>query len=262
MYTMDNEKTIKYENYISLGYFCEVAQDLEKMGLRNTSSPFDWCITSFEGIISLLANRFDGFMDYENLAQSIESRSHYLDTQYGVFFFHDFSKYIPLNEQIESVKEKYSRRINRFLNNIENPTLFIRYISNEIKGENGKSTELQWIEENEDYINKIVQMYNSQNNIIYIGDEKTYSNIVKIYNVKVDNNDKVSRSPIINNTELYPIMKEFKISGQEENIRRFEEKYQKKHILYTKFKRKIVSMYCKIFCKVYIHSKEYDIPDK
>lgn len=27
----------EFKNFISLGYFCEVAEDLEKMGLRNTS---------------------------------------------------------------------------------------------------------------------------------------------------------------------------------------------------------------------------------
>lgn len=46
---LDKEQTIIYQNYISLGYFCGVAQDLEKLGLRNTSSPFDWCITDLGG---------------------------------------------------------------------------------------------------------------------------------------------------------------------------------------------------------------------
>lgn len=43
-----------YKNYISLGYFCEVAQDLEKLGLRNQSSPFDWCITYFPNVIDAI----------------------------------------------------------------------------------------------------------------------------------------------------------------------------------------------------------------
>lgn len=37
----------KYESVISLGYFCSVAIELEKMGIRNFSTPFDWLITDW-----------------------------------------------------------------------------------------------------------------------------------------------------------------------------------------------------------------------
>ena len=37
--------------YISLGYFCSIAIDLEKLGLRTESSPFDWVISDFEGVM-------------------------------------------------------------------------------------------------------------------------------------------------------------------------------------------------------------------
>jgi hypothetical protein len=253
---MNEYQQIKYDNFISLGYFCGVAQDLEKLGLRNTSSPFDWCLTSFEGVIRLIDNEFSGFMDYKNLAQNTNQRTQYVDTQYGVCFVHEFSKYKTLDEQFESVKEKYLRRIDRFKGNIKKPTLFVRYISDQSKNENDKSTELQWIEDNNDYINQVLQMYNPQNRIIYIGNEKMHSDIVKIYNVKSDKNDIVSRSPIFNNEELYPIMKQFEVPGQKENIRRFKKKYRKKRSLYARAKKTIVPMYCNLFFKVYIHSKE------
>ena len=47
-----------YSNFISLGYFCGVAEDLERIGLRSFSSPFDWLITDFKGVIKLIENRF------------------------------------------------------------------------------------------------------------------------------------------------------------------------------------------------------------
>ena len=50
-----------YKNYISLGYFCNIASDLEELGFRNTSSPFDWEISVFEGVISAIDNRFNNF---------------------------------------------------------------------------------------------------------------------------------------------------------------------------------------------------------
>lgn len=123
--------TENYNNYISLGYFCGVAQDLEALGLRDASYPFDWCISNYKGVIQAIDSRFSGFLDYENLSQSAETRNHYMDTVYNIFFFHDFSKYKSLNEQYSAVKQKYQRRIDRFLKKIEQPTCFIRYIANE-----------------------------------------------------------------------------------------------------------------------------------
>ncbi len=47
----NNIKPDEFKNYISLGYFCEVAKDLERLGLRNQSSPFDWVISYFPKVI-------------------------------------------------------------------------------------------------------------------------------------------------------------------------------------------------------------------
>lgn len=251
-----------YSNFISLGYFCEVASDLEKLGLRNTSSPFDWCITDFEMNIKLIDNKFDDFMNLENLSQSRRNRNIYMDTKYNDFFFHDFSEYKSLSSQYAQVKAKYDRRIERFLHNITKPTLFIRYISNESKNSNGRSSELEWIENNQDYILKILKKYNSQNKIIYIGDYNTHSDIIKIYHVQIEENDVVSRSPIMNNKELYPLMKSFHIKGQEKNIKRYLTKEKDKKKIGIRIKKNLKGQYYKHFKKVYIYSREYDIEGK
>lgn len=252
----------RYDNFISLGYFCDVAQNLEKMGLRDVSSPFDWSITYFDGVIKAIDNRFDGFMDYANLSQSVHNRNHYMDVKYRIFFFHDFSKYESLDDQYNAVKNKYDRRIKKFLGNIEKPTLFIRYVSNEILNENGKSTELEWIEENYEYIMGVLKSFNEENDILFIGDEAICSDVIKIYHVSVDENDVVSRNPIINNEELYPIMNKFYKEKKEENIRRFIEKQHKKKNIVAKIKGKIVRIHQKLFCRVYIYTKEYDVINK
>lgn len=252
----------KYNNFISLGYFCEVAEDLEKLGLRNTSSPFDWCITDFKMNIKLIENEFDNFMNIENLSQSRRNRNIYMDTVYNDFFFHDFSKYETLANQYPQVKAKYDRRIRRFLTNIKKPTLFIRYISNEKKNSEGRSIEVEWIENNIDYISRVLKKYNSQNEIVYIGDYDTNSDIVKIYHVQIDKNDLVSRSPIINNEKLLPIIANFHIDGQTYNKNRYLKKENKKRSLITRIKKETRNKYCKLFKKVYIHSKEYDIEGK
>lgn len=252
----------KFNNFISLGYFCEVAEDLEKMGLRNTSSPFDWCITDFSKNIELIENRFDDFMAYDNLAQSVEDRDHYEDTKYNDFFFHDFTKYKSLSDQYDMVKAKYDRRIKRFLKNIESATLFIRYISNEQKDSNGRSTELEWIENNGDYIDKVLKSYNPNNQIIFIGDLETRSNKIKVYNVMVDDGDTVSRSPIYNNSELYSIMKRYHIQNQDYNKARYILKQKEKNSLATKINSRFDDISNKIFKKIYYHPKSYDIKGK
>lgn len=260
--TDDNFVNKKFQNFISLGYFCEVAQDLEKMGLRNTSSPFDWCITDLSKNIELIENGFNDFMEYNNLAQSKYSRNHYLDTKYQDFFFHDFNMYVPLSKQYVNVKSKYDRRIKRFLKNIEKPTLFVRYISNEKQTSLGRSKELVWIENNFDYIQKVLKSYNPKNTIIFIGDTETTSDLIKIYHVAIDEGDVVSRSPIYNNKELLPLMESFHIEGQEANKIRYQNKQKRKNSLKTKLSKKIKNAFLKLTHRVYIHNQEYQIDGK
>lgn len=69
----------QYKHFISLGYFCSVALELERIGLRSSSSPFDWCISSYEGVIDAIENHFEGFLDYDCLLQSDTVREHYFN---------------------------------------------------------------------------------------------------------------------------------------------------------------------------------------
>lgn len=135
-----------FDNFISLGYFCNVAGELEKYGFRNFSYPFDWMISDFKGIIHCIENEFSDFLNPEFLLQNVNDRSHYMNTKYNFYFFHDFDKYKPLLKQLPEIDEKYKRRSDRFLNSIKSKTLFIRYISDEEKNENGKSKELEFLQ--------------------------------------------------------------------------------------------------------------------
>lgn len=252
----------EYTNYVSLGYFCSIAQDLEKLGLRNFSSPFDWGLSSFSNVIAAIDNKFDNFMDYQNLLQSIVHRNHYCDKKYNFYFFHDFDAYKSLDKQYQSVKEKYYRRINRFLKKIESPTLFIRYISTEELDDSGKSVELEWIEQNYQYIINVLKRYNPDNNIIYIGDESVHSDVIDVYHVTRDADDKVCRSPIYNNKELYDFLSTVSFPSRIENQKRYMAKEKKKHSLTSKIKNKVVVYYKKRFLTEYEYYKTYDLKDK
>ena len=246
-----------YSNYISLGYFCEVAKDLEKLGLRDASSPFDWGISDFKYVIDAIEKEFEGFLEYDNLSQNVSNRAYYHEDKYHFYFYHDFNKYKSLDKQYQFVKEKYWRRIKRFLNSIKEPTLFIRYISSENHDEANKSVELNWIEKNYQHILDVIRRYNSLNDVIFIGDESVNSEIIKIYHVTRDKDDRVSRSPIYNNSELYPILSSAQFPGKQNNIIRYQSKEKKKKSFIIKLKGKVLSKYQSLFLSEYMHSKTY-----
>ncbi len=251
----------EYSNYISLGYFCGVAGDLEKLGLRSTSSPFDWCEASFIKCIELIDTGFNDFMRYDHLLQSTKNREIYMDEEYDFFFFHDFSKYIPLKDQYDQVKEKYDRRISRFLKNIEKPTLFFRYICNDqldrVSVE--RYNELSWIEENQQYILDVLRKYNKKNDIVYIGDDQVRSDKIRIYHTPIDKGDVVSRKPIIHNPELYPIARKYKLEGREDNLKRCRAKEREKNNIVKKGGRALTMLRRQVFEKEYVHSRQESI---
>ena len=72
-------------NYISLGYFCSVASELEKLGLRTESSPFDWVISDLEGVISNIQNCFVDYLDYNFLSQEVYNHAIYTNTKYNIY---------------------------------------------------------------------------------------------------------------------------------------------------------------------------------
>ena len=178
----------RFDHIISLGYFCSVASDLERLGLRSASSPFDWCISNFEGVISAIGHRFDGFLDYGLLSQSTAEGKDYFNSRYRIWFFHDFDEYRPLGKQLDAVAAKYKRRIDRFYENISHPTLFIRYISNETVNQDGKSEELDFIEHHYDDIVSLLKSFNGENEIIFLANREVESEMIDIYHVSVAEN--------------------------------------------------------------------------
>lgn len=262
IYTYEKINLNNFSNFISLGYFCSVARDLEKIGLRDFSSPFDWILSDFKSVISLINNNFMNFMNYENLAQSKNDRTHYLDLKNKIFFFHDFSKYKSLEKQYDCVYEKYNRRIIRFYKEIKKPTLFIRYISNEIKDENGKSTELNYIEENYKSIIATLKKFNKNNELFFIADNEVISEKIKIFHVDLDIDDVVCRSPIVKNDELYNLLNNVEHINKRKNINRYKRKEFNRKIILFKGYKKILKTLKKRFLKEYIHNKTYFIPNK
>lgn len=205
------------QHYISLGYFCSIASDLESLGLRSESSPFDWLISDFEGVIAAIRDNFDKFLNIDYLVQDKQCPSYYFNRKYKCQFYHDFNVDSSLEEQLLLVKDKYDRRIKRFYSSICEPTLFVRYISNETQI-NGYSKELLWIEENYDEIIKLLKSFNEKNEILFIANEGVKSSKITIHNVEKPENDIVNRNPIVNTPELFDKFNSFDFFKREDNL--------------------------------------------
>ncbi len=242
------------KHYISLGYFCSIASELERLGLRNESSPFDWLISDFEGVIQAIQNHFADFIEYKYLAQNRQYRSYYLNTKYNIEFYHDFTKYASLKEQLPMVQDKYQRRIKRFYESISEPTLFVRYISDE-QLINGTSKELLWIEENYDTIIALLKSFNEDNEILFIANDGVKSSKIVIHNVQKDNGDSVNRSPIVNTPSLSEMFNSFDFAQRQDNILRHKKKKFSRIAL--KVKKKATLCFQKIFLHEYIHDYQY-----
>lgn len=122
--------------YISLGSTCSIAWQKQKYNIKKETFPFDWLrVDSLDHINQALADRFTNFFSFTQIGEStkftlfeddfIESsgKCMIMKNQYGMKFYHDFT-----DNNLEQVKAKYTRRIERFYNliNSNQPICFIR----------------------------------------------------------------------------------------------------------------------------------------
>lgn len=224
-----------YSNIISLGFFCSVASELERVGLRSASYPFDWLISDFEGVVKAIESHFEDFLNYDNMAQYEMNPSFYKDQKYKMQFYHDFDECNSLKKQLPKVKEKYGRRIERFYSSIKNPTLFLRYIESQ--------DEVEWIERNLDRINSLFCSFNDKNSIIWIANSEIKSKHLPIFSVEKDDNDSVARTFLESNKELKQMLESIDFSNRESNLVFFNRKQNKtkkknyKNILIRKIRK-------------------------
>lgn len=87
------------------------------------------------------------------------------------------------------------------------------------------------------------------------------SDTVKVYNVAIDAEDIVSRSPICNNVELFPILSSVDFPGKIQNQMIFEKKQKRKNSFSYRIKKKAKSLSTKIL-RDYKHTKTYTIIGK
>ena len=203
-----------FKQFVSLGYCCYIAQNLQDMGLRNESLPFDWVGSSLWGVLKAIETHFRDYLKYKLLYQDINNHQSYKNVVYDIAFYHDFKKELPLRWQISSVRKKYARRIARFYKVIQEPTLFIRYVRN--------WEELEWLEENHKAVEELLKSYCESNAILYISDINESvafdRSIPELFHVKKDEGAKRTLNPIISNPILFTAFDSLEYPNKEKNL--------------------------------------------
>lgn len=120
-----------YEMVCSLGERCMTAHQMRLNKLRSESNPFDWLITSnINSVVDTLLNHWSQFFIKENLIIEHNGTEHLsvTDSTTGFISLHDFDSNIPFDEEYNKFINKYTRRIQRFMNLIysKNSILFVR----------------------------------------------------------------------------------------------------------------------------------------
>lgn len=125
-----------YRTIYSLGQNCGPANLLEYRGLRPFSGVLDWMISpALSDVNRLLKNRFEQFLELDNLSffsyYDNNTKLQLKDNFYNIYSCHDFTTDLNTPDDWPSyplVKEKYDRRVKRFLNEMETSEslLFIR----------------------------------------------------------------------------------------------------------------------------------------
>lgn len=134
-----------YEVVVSLGGSCWPAMNLRRHNLRNFSGPLDWFFSlSLPDVNRLLKNKFNGFMEIENMhllenTNAIyedgipqKTRSYLIrDSNYKIISVHDFPIIPDQNwtATYPTYKEKINYLTNRFLEKIttSESMLFVRW---------------------------------------------------------------------------------------------------------------------------------------
>jgi hypothetical protein len=130
--------------YIPLGNDCSIAHFLRKEKLREFALPFDWNVSPLKSVAMLIENRFENFLDpinliYEEPCQRLLFEEHkilkikediitpVICKKYEILLPHDFS--IKGSGDLELVKRKYLKRINKFYDLMNSKNIDIVFIA-------------------------------------------------------------------------------------------------------------------------------------
>lgn len=161
-----------FSNFVSLGSSCHTAASMSGYGLRSWSGPFDWLISgSLEWVMYYIEHDFQGFLEKEYLERWSKDSQKFINRESGFIFCHDGE--CPVGDRYNDFRFKYQKRIDRFIIEEEKPTCFLRYFTD--------MNEIDYIEENTQYINDVIKRKNRQNEIIFLIETNSKSLKIKTF---------------------------------------------------------------------------------
>lgn len=147
-----------FDAFVSLGPNCGIAASMSKYGFRSFSGPFDWLITEdFRWVLHFMETDFSDFIRRDQLVPYSVRVKEFRDETSGFIFLHEEADY---RFRYESIKEKYDRRIQKFLRASCKKTCFLRYVD--------RQEELDYIKNNAEYVRHIIGRHNRQNEILFL----------------------------------------------------------------------------------------------
>lgn len=148
-----------FSNFISLGSACLTASSMSKYGLRSWSGPFDWLVTdSLQWVLHYMENDFEDFLLRDNLERIDEYPKAFRDKVSGFVFHHDYE--YPFEEKYDELKQRYQKRIDRFISAVEKPTCFLRSVIS--------PNDIEYIAGEYQYINDVIRKKNSKSEIVFL----------------------------------------------------------------------------------------------
>ena len=133
------EYKFKIPTFISLGTSCTVAYQLDNLGLRKESHPFDWTKFDINKLNNVLENDFKDFSDItigkfsynHNYKFIINTGSYILKNKYNIKFAHELLD--KNDDNINILKEKINKRIKRFYNSSNKESIHFVILNNTTK---------------------------------------------------------------------------------------------------------------------------------
>lgn len=147
-----------FDYFVSLGYSCPTASSMSKYGLRSFSGLFDWLISAdFSWVLHFIETDFTDFLQKDRLELFDNHLKKFRDTASGFVFLHDAMDY---RTEFPALKEKYDRRIQRFLAAARERTCFLRSVANQ--------EELNYVQTHAAYVREVIGKGNRQSEIVFL----------------------------------------------------------------------------------------------
>lgn len=196
-----------YDNVISLGYNCEIANSLIQGKIREWSYPFDWLFSTMWKINDTFKEEFKNFFCYENLIRSKYSGRPTMDKDGGFIYVHNgsYDQVVKNRDYYLMRKENFNRRIDRLITLLKSNSsvLFVRLFNDDK------------IEEHQEFVKIIKNLYPDCKFklLVIIPDNKLNFNHIESENIEYISNIKINRfniSELLRNKYILPIHKQEK----------------------------------------------------